>query len=108
LLNKFKSDVTHATDMGDLLAMKKKLQKQLLQGSSLSLVTVDNMNQGLLYLNDIIEEREEEQRKAAGVKKAAGFGRHRLCLRAVLHLTLRDMVLDIVNLSMWKTALLLQ
>jgi len=57
--------------MGELLAMRKKMQKQLFAGSSLSLVTVDNMNEGLTYLDGIIAEREKAQLKAAGIKKAA-------------------------------------
>ena len=47
ILNKFKSDVSHETDMGELLATKKRLSKSLLQGSGLSLVTVDNTAAGL-------------------------------------------------------------
>ena len=48
LLNKFRADVSHETDLGELLALRRSYRRNLLQGSSLSLVTVDNMNLDLM------------------------------------------------------------
>ena len=68
-LSAFKAEV-HAFDMTDLLGMEKRLSKQLLTGGSLALITIDNQGQAIRYLEKLIAEREEEQRKSANVKKA--------------------------------------
>ena len=71
ILNTFRSEV-HGMDLTDLLAMKKRLNRQMSTGASLSLVTVDNSHAAILHLNALIADREDRQRREAGMPKSKG------------------------------------